>query len=229
MSKRVAVLLGPDFEDTEFQVPVSRLREAGFTVEVIGKEAGQELAGKKGKERARVERSIDDARPESYDALLIPGGYSPDNLRADERFVEFVRRFDGTGRPLAAVCHGPQLLITAGLVKGKTMTAWKTVQEDLRQMGADVRDQAVVRDDHWITSRQPSDLEAFSSALISALREEADEGRGDDEPTLRPYDGGDPAALSAGGEDENQREKREAVAEDHQQRSSEGRPPRGSL
>ncbi len=103
--------------------------------------------------------------------LLIPGGYSPDKLRADDRFVQFVRDFDATKRPLAAVCHGPQLLLTAELVQGRTLTAWKTVQGDLRQAGAHVRDQEVVVDDNWITSRKPDDLEAFSAKLIEELGE----------------------------------------------------------
>src|SRR5207248_1881181 len=102
---------------------------------------------------------------------LIPGGYSPDKLRADDRFVEFVKEFDATGRPLAAVCHGPQLLLTAELQRGRTLTAWKTVQGDLRQAGAAVEDREVVVDDNWITSRKPDDLEAFSAKLIEELGE----------------------------------------------------------
>jgi protease I len=230
---RVAVLLGPDFEDSEFQVPVTRLREAGVAIQVIGKQAGEELAGKKGKQRTLVERSIDQARPEEYDALLIPGGHSPDNLRADDRFVEFVRAFDATGRPLAAVCHGPQLLISAGLVKGRTLTAWKTVQEDLRQIGATVRDQEVVRDGNWITSRKPDDLEAFSEALLTALgergarRAESEE----DEPVSGPRDGGGQVGRVAarGDEDVTARLKRAAAAESNQSRSAEGGSPRGKL
>jgi protease I len=104
--------------------------------------------------------------------LLIPGGYSPDKLRADDRFVKFVRDFDATKRPIAAVCHGPQLLLTAELVQGRTLTAWKTIQGDLRQAGARVQDQEVVVDDNWITSRKPDDLEAFSAKLIEELGEQ---------------------------------------------------------
>jgi protease I len=166
---KVACLLGQGFEDSEFRIPYDRLREASFLVEIIGTRAGEDLKGYRGRETVRVERGIDEARPEDYGALLIPGGYSPDHLRADKRFVDFVRAFDATGQPVAAVCHGPQLLITAGLVKGRTMTAWTTIQEDLRQIGANVRDEAVVIDRNWITSRQPADLEAFSRALLGDL------------------------------------------------------------
>jgi protease I len=167
---KVVCLLGQGFEDSEFRVPYDRLRGAGFEVEIVGSKAGEELRGYRGKETVRTERSIDDVRPQDYQALLIPGGYSPDHLRADRRFVDFVRDFDGTGRLVAAVCHGPQLLISARLVKGRTLTAWKTVQEDLRQIGANVVDQPVVVDGSWITSRQPDDLAAFSDAVVQALR-----------------------------------------------------------
>lgn len=169
---KVACVLGQGFEDSELRVPYDRLRAAGLTVEIIGSSAGGELKGYKGREVVTADRAIADARPEDYAALLIPGGQSPDHLRADPRFVDFVRRFDATGHPVAAVCHGPQLLITAGLVKGRTLTAWKTIQEDLRQIGANVKDEPVVIDGNWITSRQPEDLEAFSDALLRALGQE---------------------------------------------------------
>ena len=170
MARKVAILLGQDFEDSEFKVPYDRLKAEGFEVDIIGREAGEELRGKKGKVTVKATRSIADARPMEYDALVIPGGYSPDKLRADERFVRVVREFDALKKPLAAVCHGPQLLITAGLVKGRTLTAWSTSQEDLRQIGANVKDEPVVKDGLWITSRKPEDLEQFADALIAALR-----------------------------------------------------------
>jgi protease I len=166
---KVACLLGQGFEDSELRVPYDRLRTAGLAVEIIGTRAGESLTGYRGRETVNTDRGIDDARPDEYAALLIPGGHSPDQLRGDPRFVEFVKAFDATGRPLAAVCHGPQLLIAAGLVRGRTMTAWKTIQEDLRQIGAKVVDEAVVTDRNWITSRQPEDLELFSEALIRAV------------------------------------------------------------
>jgi len=168
--KRVAVILGDGFEDSEFKIPYDRLHAAGFALDVIGAERGQEIEGKNGKVTVRADKSIDEVRPEEYAALLIPGGYSPDHLRADKRFVDFVKAFDRLGRPLAAVCHGPQILMTAGLVKGRTMTAWKTIQDDLRLAGANVKDEPVVLDKNWITSRKPEDLERFSEAIIKTLR-----------------------------------------------------------
>ncbi|HXJ23634.1 MAG TPA: type 1 glutamine amidotransferase domain-containing protein [Polyangia bacterium] len=168
---RVACLLTSGFEDSEFRIPTNRLRQAGYQVEVIGTQAGDKLVGEKGKETAQVDLSIDDAEVDDYMALLIPGGYSPDKLRADDRFVQFVKAFDATGRPLAAVCHGPQLLLTAELTRGRRLTAWKTIQGDLRQAGARVVDEQVVVDGNWITSRKPDDLEAFSAKLIEELGE----------------------------------------------------------
>jgi protease I len=174
---KIACLLASGFEDSEFEIPYERLYGAGYEVEVIGAEAGQRLQGKKNEVSVTADIGIDDADPAAYEGLLIPGGHSPDYLRADERFVDFVEAFDSTGRPLAAVCHGPQLLLTADLVRGRTLTAWPTVQGDLRQAGADVKDQDVVVDGNWITSRKPEDLEAFSAKLIEELGELEERGR----------------------------------------------------
>ena len=107
--------------------------------------------------------------PDEFDALFLPGGYSPDHLRADQRMVAFARAFFDRERPVFAVCHGPQLLLTAGVVKGRTMTAWKTVQVDLKAAGANVVDKEVVIDRNLVTSRQPEDLEAFTKASLDLL------------------------------------------------------------
>jgi protease I len=173
---KIACVLGQGFEDSEFRVPYDRLKQEGYEVEIIGVKAGEELKGYKGKEKVKADKGIDQVRADDYDALLIPGGQSPDHLRADERFVEFVKAFDASGKLIAAVCHGPQLLMAAQLVKGRTLTAWQTIQDDLRQAGATVKDQPVVRDRNWITSRKPEDLKPFSDAIVEAL-EEGDEGR----------------------------------------------------
>jgi len=166
---RIACVLGQGFEDSEFRVPYDRLKEEGYQVDVIGVKAGEELKGYKGKEKVKAEKSIDQVKVEDYDALLIPGGQSPDRLRADKRMVEFVKEFDQAEKPIAAVCHGPQLLIAAHLVKGRTLTAWQTIQDDLRQIGATVKDEPVVRDRNWITSRKPDDLQQFSDAIVEEL------------------------------------------------------------
>jgi protease I len=167
---KVAFILAPMFEDTEFSIPYARLQSAGYSIDVIGAEAGTELKGVHGKEKIKTDKSIDEVKPSDYAALVIPGGFSPDKLRADARFVQFVKAFDKQRRPLAAICHGPQLLEAAQLVRGRTLTAWTTVQDDLRQMGAEVRDEPVVTDGNWITSRKPEDGEQFSAAIIKALQ-----------------------------------------------------------
>jgi protease I len=172
---RIACILGQGFEDSEFRIPYDRLKEEGYQVDVIGVKAGEELKGYKGKEKVKAEKSIDEVKVQDYDALLIPGGQSPDRLRVDRRVVEFVKKFDQEGKLIAAVCHGPQLLIAAHLVKGRTLTAWQTIQDDLQQIGATVKDEPVVRDRNWVTSRKPDDLKQFSDAMIEEL-ERADSG-----------------------------------------------------
>ncbi|HET7787175.1 MAG TPA: type 1 glutamine amidotransferase domain-containing protein [Myxococcales bacterium] len=166
---KIACVLGQGFEDSEFRVPYDRLKAEGYQVDVIGLKAGEELKGYKGKEKVKAEKGIAEVSPDDYDALLIPGGQSPDHLRVDKRMVEFVKAFDQAGKLVAAVCHGPQLLIAAHLVKGRTMTAWQTIQDDLKQMGANVKDEAVVIDRNWITSRKPDDLKQFSEAIVDQI------------------------------------------------------------
>lgn len=167
---KIACILSEGFEDSEFRVPYDRLKKEGFQVDIIGAKAGADLAGKGGKEKVKAEKGIDGVSADDYQALLIPGGYSPDHLRADSRFVDFVGAFERAKKLIAAVCHGPQLLMTAGLVKGRTLTAWSTIQGDLKLAGANVRDEAVVRDGNWVTSRKPDDLVQFSDAIAKSLR-----------------------------------------------------------
>jgi protease I len=168
---KVACLLGDGFEDSEFRSPYDALKAAGHAVDVIGAEVGQELKGKAGKEKVKVEKAISDVRPEDYGLLFIPGGYSPDHLRGDARFTGFVKAYDALRRPVAAICHGPQLMMSAGIVKqGRTLTAWQTVQRDLEYTGATVKDEPVVVDGNWVTSRKPDDLPRFNEATLKALR-----------------------------------------------------------
>jgi protease I len=164
---RVACVLAEGFEDSEFRVPYDKLKAAGHDVVVVGATKDGKLEGKKGKEAIVADAAIDDVRPESFDALFIPGGHSPDHLRADPRFVEFVRGF--RDKPVLAICHGPQLLITADMVHARTLTAWKTVQVDLRNAGAMVVDRDVCVDRNFVTSRKPEDLDAFVRASLLML------------------------------------------------------------
>jgi protease I len=167
---RIACLLDSGYEDSEFRKPYEAFRAAGHDVVVIGLEAGKEVRGKRGEDAVRVDKGIDEVTPDDFDALFIPGGYSPDHLRADDRMVDFTRAFFERERPVFAICHGPQLLITADVVKGRTMTAWKTIQVDLAKAGATVVDREVVVDRNLVTSRQPSDVDAFSRESLALLQ-----------------------------------------------------------
>ena len=158
---KVACVLAADFEDAEFSEPYEALMEAGHEVTIVGLERDATLMGKKGTAKAVVEKPFADVTPDEFDALLIPGGGSPDKLRAHETPVRFVKSFMQAGKPVMAICHGPQLLLTADEYKGHKMTAWKTIQGDLKKAGGNVVDQEVVVDRNLVTSRQPSDIPAF--------------------------------------------------------------------
>lgn len=166
---RIACILSAGYEDSEFHKPYDAFRSAGHEVVVIGATAGQELVGKKGESRTKSDKGIDEIRPEGFDALLIPGGQSPDHLRADQRFVDFVKAFFRDEKPILAICHGPQLFITADEYRSHKMTAWKTIQGDLKRMGANVADAEVVVDRNLVTSRQPSDIPVFIRESLKVL------------------------------------------------------------
>lgn len=171
----IAMPIGEDFEDAELTLPLDRLRAAGHRVVTIGVEAGRTVAGKRGQERVVVEARAGDCDPASFAAVVIPGGYSPDHLRTDDGVVTFLRKFGATGRTIAAVCHGPQLLIEAELVRGRTVTSWPSVRKDLVNAGAAWVDRPVVEDANLITSRKPGDLEAFCAAILRRLSGDAND------------------------------------------------------
>lgn len=166
---RVAMVMGPEFEDSEFRVPYDALTQAGHEVVVIGESSGQKLKGKRGKETAQVDKNPKEQRPSDFAAMVIPGGHSPDNIRTNRDIINFVREFVSSGRLVAAVCHGPQLLIEADVVKGKRLTSWPSVKTDLINAGASWVNERVVEDGSLITSRKPDDLEAFSKAILDRL------------------------------------------------------------
>jgi protease I len=166
---RIAVLVAKDFEDTELAYPVDKLREVGHVVEVLGAHAHEILEGKKHQERVQTDAAFRDRDPASYDAIVIPGGHSPDHLRMDADAVKFLREFARTGRPIAAICHGPQLLIEADLVKGKRMTSWPSVRKDLENAGALWIDREVAVEGNLITSRNPGDVPAFTREILQQL------------------------------------------------------------
>nr|WP_054757805.1 type 1 glutamine amidotransferase domain-containing protein [Liquorilactobacillus satsumensis] len=168
MSK-VAVLVTDLVEDVEYTAPVEALKKAGHTITTISPPAGKTVVtGKHGTE-IKVDKNINEVQPTAFDALLLPGGFSPDQLRADEAFVAFTKHFLLADKPLFAICHGPQLFIQTGLVKGRELTAYQTVQSDLYYAGGVVRDEPVVTDHNLITSRTPDDIPAFNNAIVNAL------------------------------------------------------------
>jgi protease I len=174
----VAILLDQDYEDSEFEVPVSKLRDAGHTVKVVGSQAGQNLVGKKKKSSTVVELAAKDVDVSQFSALVIPGGYSPDHLRTDESVVALVEGAARANTLIAAVCHGPSLLIEAELCRGLRVTSWPSIRKDLVNAGAHWEDEPVVRDGNVVTSRKPEDLPAFSEAILSLLASFSPENAG---------------------------------------------------
>ncbi|MFI4949966.1 MAG: type 1 glutamine amidotransferase domain-containing protein [Caulobacterales bacterium] len=172
--KTVAVLATDGFEQVELEKPVQALREAGARVEVVAPHGG-EIQGfnhhdKGGK--TRVDRELAQARPDDYDAIVLPGGViNPDQLRLAPEAIDFVRSFAEAGKPIAAICHGPWTLINAEAVEGKRMTSWPSLQADLRNAGADWVDEEVVVDHGLVTSRKPDDLPAFCAKMIEEFAE----------------------------------------------------------
>jgi len=166
---KVAMPLAPDFEDSEFTLPFEALRKAGHEVTIIGAAAGKTISGKRGQASATIDSTAKELDPDDFDALVIPGGYSPDKLRLDKDVVSFTQRFAEAGKLIAAVCHGPQLLIEAEAVRGRTLTSWPSVRKDLINAGANWVDREVVEDGNLITSRKPDDLEAFSRKILDRL------------------------------------------------------------
>lgn len=167
---KIACLLGPKFEDSEFKKPYEEFKKAGHTITIIGLEGGKELRGDKGRIEVVTDRGIDQVRPDDFDALFIPGGGSPDKLRANDKVVEFAKRMFDARKPIFAICHGPQILLTANCYKGYKITAWKTVQGDLQKAGADVVDKEVVVDKNVVTSRMPDDIPAFIEKSLTMMQ-----------------------------------------------------------
>lgn len=170
MGKKIAVLITDEFEDSEFTSPAEAFRKAGHDVVTIEMEAGKTVKGKKGEASITIDKAIDEVKPDEFDALLLSGGHSPDTLRGDDRFVTFTRDFVNSGKPVFAICHGPQLLISAEVVRGRKLTTVKPIVIDLKNAGADFYDQEVVIDNNQIvTSRTPDDLPAFNREALRLL------------------------------------------------------------
>src|SRR5947209_10381874 len=174
--KKVAILAADGFEEVELTKPRKALDDAGAQTSVVslksGKIQGMNHADKG--ETVAVDLTLDDAKPEEFDALMIPGGLmNPDTLRSTEEALEFVRHFFREGKPVAAICHGPWVLIDAGVVRGRTLTSWPAIKTDVKNAGGKWINEEVVVDNGLVTSRKPDDIPAFNRKMI----EEFCEGR----------------------------------------------------
>jgi protease I len=163
---RIAFIVASMFEDSELRVPYDRLREAGHEVVLVGAERGEELTGKRGQEKVKADRGIGEVKADEVDALVIPGGYSPDHLRTNMKMVALTRDLFLAGKPVAAICHAGWMLVEADVADGRTVTSWPSIKTDLINAGARWVDREVVEDGNLITSRKPDDLEAFSAAIL---------------------------------------------------------------
>src|SRR4051794_1197272 len=167
--KKVAILAADMFERVELEEPRKALEDAGATTEVVSIHDG-EIQGFDHFEPAstvKVDRTVEEVSPEDYDALLIPGGVgNPDQLRGDENAVGFVRDFHETGKPIAAICHAPWVLVESGVVRGRRLTSWPTLETDIRNAGGEWVDEEVVVDDNVVTSRKPDDIPAFNEKML---------------------------------------------------------------
>lgn len=173
---RIAILATDGYERSELRRPLEELRAKGARVEVIAPEAGEIRSWDKKDwgDSVPVDRTLAEAQPGDYDALVLPGGQiNPDVLRADKEAVGFVRAFAETGKPLAAICHGPWLLVEADLLRGRDATSYGSIRTDLVNAGANWTDREVVVDEGIVTSRKPDDLPAFIAKIV----EEVEEGR----------------------------------------------------
>lgn len=173
--RKIAILATDGFEQVELTDPKKNVENAGATTEVLSVKdgSGNSIRGWKFTDwgdSVRVDKNVAKAKVEDYDALILPGGQiNPDKLRMDKSAVEFVEKFVASGKPVAAICHGPWMLVEAGVVKGKTMTSWPSIHTDLINAGAKWVDKEVVEDGNLITSRKPDDIPAFSRKVIEMV------------------------------------------------------------
>ena len=168
MSK-IGVLIGPKFEDVEYNKPAKAFKENGHELTHIGFKKGQIVEGKEEKTRIKIDKSAADVSTNDFDAIFIPGGCSPDKLREDENIVQFTREFIKSDKPVFAICHAPQLFITAKVIEGRNVAGWKSIIVDIKNAGGNYVDKEVVEDGNIITSRGPDDIPAFINASLNKL------------------------------------------------------------
>ncbi len=167
MSK-IGVLIGPKFEDVEYTKPSKAFKEAGHELIHISSKKGQ-VEGKEEKTKVSIDKSAEDISVNDFDAIFIPGGCSPDKLREDENVVRFTKEFVESGKPVFAICHAPQLLITAQVIEGRRVAGWKSIIQDIKNAGAEYVNEEVVEDGNIISSRSPDDIPAFTEASLKKL------------------------------------------------------------
>ena len=173
-NKKVAILMTNGFEEVEFTKPYEALKEAGATVHVISPESGKVRAWNSDDwgDSYNVDKTLDEANASDYNALMLPGGVmNPDQLRTNKKAVEFTKSFFEAGKPVAAICHAPQLLIETGALNGRTLTSYPSLQTDLENAGATWKDQEVVVDKGMTTSRKPDDIPAFIDKMLEEISE----------------------------------------------------------
>jgi len=166
---RIAVLMTDMFQDVEYEKPADAFSRAEHELTHVGLRAGVLVEGEHGM-TVRIERAVPDVHVSDFDALFIPGGYSPDKLRADEGAVRFAKEFVESGKPVFGICHAAQLLITAQVLKGRRVTGWKSIIHDIKNAGAEYVENEVVVDGNLVTSRKPEDIPAFSKAALGMLK-----------------------------------------------------------
>ena len=169
MSK-IAVIITDLFEDSEYTEPAEALKRAGHELVHIGLEEGKTVKGKKKETPVQIDQAVKNVSVEDFDALLIPGGYSPDKMRVDDNAVNFTKEFVQSNKPVFLICHAAQLLITADVLKGRKVTGYTSIVQDIKNAGAEYFDQEVVVDGNLVSSRNPGDLPAFIDASLKKLQ-----------------------------------------------------------
>jgi protease I len=174
MSKKVAILATNGFEESELKSPKEYLEEQGWTAHIVSPESGsiKSWAEKDWGKEYKVDKTLSEASESDYDALVLPGGViNPDKLRINDEALSFVKAFFDAKKPVAAICHGPQVLISAEVVQGRKMTSYPSVKTDLINAGANWVDEEVVVDQGLVTSRSPKDLPAFNKKMVEEIKE----------------------------------------------------------
>jgi protease I len=167
--KRIAILAEEDFEDSELVEPLRAMKNVGARVVIVGSGSKPSYKGKRGDATVTVDTTADKVKADDFDAIIVPGGCAADKMRLHQPMIDLVRKAHDSGKVVAAICHGAQLLISADIVRGRRVTSWPSVAVDLKNAGAIWVDEPVVRDGNLITSRKPVDLPRFNKAIIEAL------------------------------------------------------------